>query len=203
MSSNSQRMITGEDNIIPIDRHRRSSAISVATQGFLDSKESIPSQTHSASELTPAPSGIIDDEILPRAYRQSDADLAFSCISAAADLNNDDVDRTNGFDEWKDHLQSIAKRTEGISPEQRQIVGMLLAATSSSEISSFNIQSLFSLRDVTSLLRKSRVAELDAKYAIRILKKSGLNVFSKVDYEFTEEKAIEAEQIISKLLAMK
>lgn len=204
MSGQPNRTITGDDDIIPISRARRKLGIPTATQGSLDSRDAIPSQTQSASEITPTPVGLIDEEVPTNSYRQSDAELAFSCISTAADTNNDkdDVDRTNGFDEWKDYLQAIARKIEGVSPEHRQILGMLMAATSNRELFEFDLQALFALRDVTSLLRKSRIIELDTKYALRIMKKSNLNVFSNIDYDFTEEKALEAEQILKKLLTM-
>ena len=201
MSGLPKRQVTGQSEITDISeaRARRNISVSEYTQSSSGGGETATyGQTLSASAMPAARANKDAKVTFPR--RESESDLAFTCISIAADENNDDVDRTNGFDEWKDHISSLSKKHEGVSIEHRQLLGMLLTATSSHELSELNKEAVSACQTITGLLRRPKLNEIDAKFSLRILKKSNLTVTSQINYSFDENQDAEVDSILEVLL---
>lgn len=94
---------------------------------------------------------------------------AFDRIVNTIDSSLTPSERSNCFDEWKDILKNIARKTEYFDSNHRKVLGTLLSSTTQKDISDFNIQSLKIFIQNTNILRQPRVTKPEARQAIKSL----------------------------------
>ncbi len=103
-------------------------------------------------------------------------DEAYFKIVDANESELESVDRSNGFDEWKILLESVADKGENLTTKHRKILGALITATRQRDVSDFNTRSLGLLKKATSILRQPRVTEKESKNVIAELIENGLRI---------------------------
>jgi hypothetical protein len=91
------------------------------------------------------------------------------------------MERSNAFDEWKDKLVALAHRAEERSIEYRAILGMLLNASRNLDLADCTPGILSAFREVTNILRRPRIIELDVKHARIRLRRENLNLSAILD----------------------
>lgn len=94
---------------------------------------------------------------------------AFERITNSIDSSLSQSERSNSFDEWKDLLKNIARKTEYFDSNHRKVLGSLISSTDQKDISDFTIQSLKVFIQNTNILRQPRITKPEARQAIKNL----------------------------------
>lgn len=94
---------------------------------------------------------------------------AFERIVNTIDSSLTQSERSNCFDEWKDLLKNLARKTEYFDSNHRKVLGTLISSTAQKDISDFSIQSLKVFIQNTNILRQPRITKPEARQAIKSL----------------------------------
>ena len=111
------------------------------------------------------------DEASKRVLRE-----AFYLIIASYDSEMSKPERSNCFDEWKDLMETIARKEDNVSMNHRKILGSLISVTFQKDISDFDEDSLKIFQRSTYLLRQPRITRRDSKNVIAALLERNLKV---------------------------
>lgn len=127
---------------------------------------------------------------------------SFELITDAVDFNLGSAERSNCFDEWKDMLRNMARKVKGFTSNHRKILGSLIAATHSSDISDFPFQSLRIFQEATNSLRQPRVSKQDSHRIISNLLKRGIKLTAPLAVDnLDEDNCATLETMMSELLS--
>jgi hypothetical protein len=127
---------------------------------------------------------------------------SFELITDAVDFNLGSAERSNCFDEWKDMLENMARKVKGFTNNHRKILGSLIAATHSSDISNFPIQSLRIFQEATNSLRQPRVSKQDSHRVISNLLKRGIKLTAPLAVDnLDDDNRATLENMMSELLS--
>ena len=132
----------------------------------------------------------ISQIITPRNYlsKKNDKNLreALNLIIEASEAVNPLVERSNCFDDWKRTIKEIAFTAYGSDIPHNAIFGILIGSTSGQDVWDFSINSLNAFREATTLLRQSRLLEIDVKRITNILRKEKAIKTWSPDYSYHE-----------------
>ena len=108
--------------------------------------------------------------------RLRNIDEAFYWIADANDTVIDLTERSNLFDSWKDVLEHSMASKDGLSISQHEVLGALIVATKSKDISDFDTITLKIFQEATNILRQDRVLEVDSERIIEGLLGAGASL---------------------------
>jgi|GEM_PF-3641784 len=93
-------------------------------------------------------------------------DSTFERISNSLDSSLTEAERSNSYDEWKDLLHRISRKSEHFSSNHRKILGSLISATKGLDITDFSNETLKLFVQTTNTLRQPRVTKPESRQMI-------------------------------------
>lgn len=104
--------------------------------------------------------------------KKVDSELLFQAYISIVDALDDEIDnieRSNHFDEWKDHLQIIISKVSNLGINNRKILGGIIVATKGKDLADFSREHLILLREATFMLRQFGITRNEGKKIIEKL----------------------------------
>jgi len=128
-------------------------------------------------------------------------DSCFERISDSLDETIGNAERSNSFDEWKDLLSTLTRKSVHFNSNHRKILGSLLAATRHLDITDFKNGALKLFVKATNTLRQPRVTKPEARQIVAELLDSKTDIsIPMVPEALSEEKIRELDGMMEELI---
>jgi uncharacterized protein (DUF1778 family) len=151
-----------------------------------------------------ASTSVLDQDRLNATNRAKEEERlrdAFYLITDVCDESISKVERSNCFDDWKDQLTILSRKTVSLSTKHRKILGSMIAATRGKDVADFTLESLQALKEAAFVLRQFNITKTDARRNIEALSGHNLKLTINLAPDGLPEKHIEnLEQMMKSLI---